>query len=377
MRAKTALGLVCLVTLCSVAGACSLWTRMTTHRNPNVTQDDRLAMLERAQVWKATNVGAMDLRNGPTGPGTFPRGQTVRCDYVEEEMNGRSPKFMCTIPGQSPDKVKVKYGVDNAEVYGEVMSTRLLWALGFGADRMYPVRVICRGCPPSIETPNVLPTGERVFDPAVIERKAAGWEIESRTNEGWSWPELRKVDPARGGAPLAHRDALALLAVMIQHSDSKSAQQRLICLDGPTPPQKDQPQGCARPFMMIQDLGLTFGKTDFLFRKVNYVNLERWASATVFDGSEGCVGNLKAPVLGTLERPIISEAGRAFLANLLGQLGDAQLRDLFGVARVELRSESPESAEGRAASVDDWVAAFKKKRQEISDRRCGATTDSQ
>ena len=337
-----------------------------------------MAMLERAQVWRPTNVGAMDLRNGPTGPGAFTHGQTVTCDYFEDAMNGRSPKFLCVIPGRTPDKVKVKYGMDNAEVYGEVMSTRLLWALGFGADRMYPVRVICRGCPESVETPTLLPSGERVLDPAVIERKAAGWEIESRTNEGWSWPELRKVDPARGGAPLAHRDALALLAVMIQHSDSKSAQQRLICLDGPKPPAKDQPQGCERPFMMIQDVGLTFGKTDFMFRKVNYVNLERWASATVFEGDKGCVGNLKAPVLGTLERPIISEAGRAFLANLLGQLRDAQLRDLFGVARVELRSETPDSHEGgHTGSVDDWVSAFKKKRQEIADRRCEATGDQQ
>ena len=190
-------------------------------------------MLQRAQVWKATNIAAMNLQTGPTGPGTFARGQTVPCCYVQREMNGRSPKFMCVIPGRTPDEVKVKYGTDNAEVYGEVMATRLLWALGFGADRMYPVQVICKGCPETIEATSTLPSGEKVFDPAVIERKAAGWEIAARSNEGWSWPELGKVDPAKGGAPLAHRDALRLLAVMIQHSDSKADQQRLICLDGP------------------------------------------------------------------------------------------------------------------------------------------------
>ena len=69
-------------------------------------------------------------------------------------------------------EVKVKFGGNNGEVYGEVLATRLLWALGFGADRMYPVNVICRGCPAEllgIERPN----GESRFDPAVIERKLA------------------------------------------------------------------------------------------------------------------------------------------------------------------------------------------------------------
>jgi hypothetical protein len=42
--------------------------------------------------------------------------------------------------------VKVKYGAGNSEVYGAVVATRLLWALGFGADAQYPVIVVCRGC---------------------------------------------------------------------------------------------------------------------------------------------------------------------------------------------------------------------------------------
>ena len=37
---------------------------------------------------------------------------------------------------------------------------------------------------------------------------------------------------------------------------------------------------------------------------------------------------------GTLDKPVISEAGRAFLAGLLAQLSDAQLHDLFDVSRM-------------------------------------------
>ena len=125
--------------------------------------DDRLVMLRRSQVWAPTKIAAMDLKAGPRGPGAFGHGETVTCDYVERDMNGRSPKFKCVIPGKEPDEFKVKYGRGNAEVYGEVLSTRLLWALGFGADRMYPVRVVCRGCPRDIKAESVLPSGDLVF----------------------------------------------------------------------------------------------------------------------------------------------------------------------------------------------------------------------
>ena len=322
----------------------------------------------------------MDLVAGPQGPGSFKPGETITCDYQEQELNGLSPKFMCAIAGADKDVIKVKYGRDNAEVYGEMLATRLLWALGFGADRMYAVRVICRGCPASIKGGTALPSGDRLFDPASVERKAAGREIERFANQGWAWWELDDVDAAAGGAPVAHRDAFKLLAVFIQHSDSKPEQQRLMCVDEES---KKAPPGspCAHPFMMIQDLGLTFGRTDILFHKTNYVNIERWKSTTVWAPVAGCVGNLYKPFLGTLERPPISEPGRAFLAGLLDQLRDEQIRDLFTAARVDLRSRNPERdrdlggadvAPGDPSVIDEWVSAFKHKRQEIDDRRCPA-----
>ena len=84
--------------------------------------------------------------------------------------------------------MKVKFGGGNGEVFGEVLATRLLWALGFSADRMYPVNVICRGCPAEfggIERPG----NESRFDPAVIERKAEGteWPRTSPDGHGKSW----------------------------------------------------------------------------------------------------------------------------------------------------------------------------------------------
>jgi hypothetical protein len=45
------------------------------------------------------------------------------------------PKFACIV-GRD-DEVKVGSAALISEVCGEVLATRLLWALGFGADRMY------------------------------------------------------------------------------------------------------------------------------------------------------------------------------------------------------------------------------------------------
>jgi hypothetical protein len=47
-------------------------------------------------------------------------------------------------------------------------------------------------------------------------------------------------------------------------------------------------------------------------------------------------------------------------------LSDAQLQALFEVARFAERKEG----EVRAGTVDEWVAAFKKKRGEIASRTC-------
>ena len=51
--------------------------------------------------------------------------------------------------------------------------------------------------------------------------------------------------------------------------------------------------------------------------------------ASLEEGTTGCVGNLPKSFTGTLKDPVISEEGRAFLANLLRQLSDAQIRALF------------------------------------------------
>ena len=318
--------------------------------------------MARAQVWRPGTVGKANLIAGPQLPGGFARNATVTCDYLDKKLSGLSPKFACRLP--NGDELKVKYGGANGEVYGELLATRLLWALGFGADTMYPVNVICRGCPQAfggIERPG----GEYRFDPALIERKMPGAEWPKNDESGWSWEDLAKTAPAQGGAPRAHRDALTLLAVFLQHTDSKPQQQRILCLGG------IEDGACRQPFLIVSDVGLTFGAGSRAnLNDVSGANLERWRSTPVWRDEPGCVGNLDKSFTGTLARPVIGEEGRRFLAGLLQQLSDAQIRDLFEVARVTLRVREPGHALSGFPSIDEWVRAFKQKREEIVAKRC-------
>jgi hypothetical protein len=330
-----------------------------------LTHHDRAGVLARSQVWTPIDVAHVDIRRGPPDPHGFAQNQTITCDYTEVTFNGASDKFGCAI--DADDVLKVKYGRDNGEVYAEVAGTRLLWALGFGADHMYPVRVICRGCSQDPRHDPGRHEGTVVFDPAAVERQMPGKALDTPGRIGWKWPELDRVSEAAGGAPLAQRDALKLLAVMIQHTDSKPQQQRLICQD--RHPKREDAAACEHPFMLINDLGITFGRaTRTNGLDTSSVNLKAWSSVDVFTDDKGrCIGNISKSITGTLDHPHISEEGRAFLANLLMQLSDAQIHDLFDVARFPIRMRPRSLTSG---TVDEWVAAFKAKRQEIVTRSC-------
>src|SRR5262245_63729334 len=114
------------------------------HKPRPLSKKERIEFIRRAQVWSPTDVSTVDIRKGPGGKDAFPPDAVVTCDYsAAKTRGGSSRKFDCAI---GDDVFKVRYGDENGEVEGSVLATRLLWALGFFADRVYPARVICRGC---------------------------------------------------------------------------------------------------------------------------------------------------------------------------------------------------------------------------------------
>jgi hypothetical protein len=348
--------------LCGLVAGCAHGGKLAPEKA--LTSEERWDAIRRASVWSPRDVASADIRKGPPSKEHFAWNQWVDCEYREKKFSGHSAKLGCDIePGHT---LKVKYGEDNGEVIGEALGTRLLWALGFTADRMYPVRVRCRGCPKDPWNHKQVTAEVEEFDPAVIELRAPGREMESSPKSGWTWSELALVGPDSDPSERAHRDGLKLLAAFVQHTDSKAANQRLLCPPGEEAGEKD----CRHPVLMVSDLGLTFGRANLLSRnRYAGVNFALWSTTPVWKNAEKCEADLAFSATGTLHNPQISEAGRKFLADLLLQLSDAQIRELFETARVELRPRNPAKG-GEPASVEEWVAAFKRKRDEIVNNHC-------
>jgi hypothetical protein len=321
-----------------------------------------------ARVWTPPPVPIpkANLRDNP--PGAFRADEEVTCSFEIEKAGGTTPKFFCKMA--NGEVLKVKYGSGNAELQSEVAATRLLAALGFASDRMYVVKAVrCAGCPAfpfqalqCLEKTDIkavcFPGGidkshVATFDSAVIERRIDGDKIEGLPDQGWSWYELDKIDPSKGGSPRHEVDALRLMAVFLAHWDNKGENQRLLCPAG-----AKQPNGeCAHPLAVIQDLGAVFGP--------NRVDLTNWRNFKVWKDPASCTVSMKGlPFDGaTFVDWHISDAGRLHLLGLLEQLSDRQLRDLFEGSRFT--AYDGVNAEGRSA--DAWAAAFKEKVQQIRD----------
>jgi hypothetical protein len=333
-----------------------------------VSAGQREAALRSARVWQepAIPISKANLRTNAAGAGSFTDDEIVECKLLVKAMGGTTPKFDCERPGN--DVIRVKYGRGNPELHAEIAATRLLSALGFGADRMFVVkRVRCAGCPAFpfhalrcfAETGMQLPCfGGGVdysrttdFDFVSIERRLEGRRVEATPDQGWALFEIDRIDEAAGGSPKAHVDALVLLAVFLAHWDNKAENQRLLCLPG-----GDLPDGsCSRPFAILQDLGATFGP--------NKLDLHNWRKRPVWADARRCSVTMKdLPFDGaTFPDQTISEAGRQFLLSLLAQLSASQIEDLFTGARVEL-SEGVTAESRRPAA---WAAVFSDKVRQI------------
>jgi hypothetical protein len=321
------------------------------------------------------DIPSLDLSRMPNDPAPFDPGQTLECRYVNKAVSATTAKFDCRLPNE--DVIKVKYGW-SPEKSAEVAASRLLAALGFGTDYMTMVsRVRCIGCPwfpfemrkvaqaffaaPLVDLVT-LDNRAREFAWVSVERKFGGREIEVGPHEGWDWSELATIDASKGGATRAEIDALRLMVVFLSHWDNKATNQRLVCEDGEGG--KDATAPCRRPFLVLQDLGATFGP--------GKVKHEAWAPTPIWTDKARCVVSLETmPYRGGHFTPIqISEEGRKLLAGKLTQFSEAQIRALFEAARF------PDPETGDVGDVTAWVRTFQDKVRQIADRaECPALLD--
>lgn len=367
---------------------------------------DRLRALTAGSVFAPADVSQRDVRVGPPQQADqfqLHFNDRVTCEFTTagEDKSGSTPKFDCLItrvdgadgqvqlprPEMDEEPVKVKFGVDNREIYAEVAATRLLWALGFHADAVFPVRVTCLNCPAD-PTRASGPKGTRVFNESVIERKFPGRKMYEIGNEdqGWSWKEVETI-----AAPSSRKDGLKMLAALMIHSDNKPAQQRLSC-DGVTVDQSTNPftTTCQASHLLIQDAGATFGGGGaFTNGTTAKMHLGKWSEKRVWKkvgttsepgqpGNSECQAELPKSWAASdgLGHPRISEEGRRFAAGLLCQLSDPQIDALFTVTRVSEQRDY-RNADGsfkpgfsEAIVVRQWADVFKRKREELAAGRC-------
>ncbi len=359
---------------------------------PSQTPKQRMDYVRRARVWEPTDVAAKNLYDGPDGPLRFAVDTEVSCDFVPKKMSGWSEKFTCRLEDGTVVKVKYDEGGPYKEVFGEVLGTRLFWALGFYADRMLPVRMTCRGCPEHpfeyvdarkksplnadgtmASFPDKARLGTYTFELAAIEEKLDSEKIETQDKQGWRWSLLDEVDETQGGATRAEIDALKLLNAFVQNADNKSKQNTLACPHVSLRVDDHGVVTCERPVMYVDDLGSVFGRGGFTTGNGGRVDYEAWKGRRVWRDSKSCRARL-ASVGGsfrssTLKDPVIGEGGRLLLAEQLDKLSDVQIADLFRAARIERLHQVRDVGKPgeREVTIADWVALFKEKRSEITE----------
>lgn len=371
---------------CHHAGSLDAARLIEEGRGPHLrpfTAADRREALRRARIFAPVDVARRDLLAGPADRDRFGFLARVSCDFIEPRadrvpVGGTTRKFFCALRhGRDHADVKIKYGRDNPEVQGELLGSRLLWALGVAVDHDYAVRVRCHHCPAdpwaayrAYPRRDDGPRGLVLLDDAMLQRLYPAATIEERADEGWTFDELDLVDPSVGGASRAEVDALRLLAAFIAHGDDKPSNQRLVC-----PFDAIAPDGtCTAPRLLLGDLGSTFGRGAASplhpIDRASRPSFAAWSTLPVWKDPVACRAWLSARD-GAAD-PLVHEAGRRFLAERLAALDDRQLHDLFTVARVTLLDETTVGNDGRRrpVTVDDWVAAFKRRRAGIVDHRC-------
>ncbi len=369
------------------------------------SDDERFEYIKKSNSWIGNTSPLAKKIDGPLQEKEikqFSYNELIECSFSEpladDPPAGKTPKFWCI--DKNGNRLKIKYQNINTKelndgIFGETLSTRLFWMLGFPADSIYPVQVKCSNCP---EKPwdyiqgyfakvkqdrgEHISEGEKKYiqelskprvqnlliNTAVIEIKFPHDTIEIKKNQGWSWQEFKKI-LTKDNHYRIHHEALALLSAFIQHADNKPEQQRLVCMDE----ERKKDEKCKNPVIMIQDLGFSFGHGYIDGgRKTSTASLNGFINAPIWSSEEQCITKINYYKWTGEEANIqISEDGRAFFVNLINQLTDDDLINLFVPARLYLKPELINiEGQDRAVTIMDWIKAFKERTSKISSHRC-------
>src|SRR6185295_13501660 len=126
-RAVVAAGAI--VVAMAVAIAVIRWMPAARGGDGTASNDERNDAVARAQVWRAPSVPIGRASLGPD-PNAH---RSLECRFKLTDLGGTTPKFHCLLDRGT--EIRAKYG-RGEEIPAEAAATRLLNALGFGADRV-------------------------------------------------------------------------------------------------------------------------------------------------------------------------------------------------------------------------------------------------
>lgn len=268
------------------------------------------------------------------------------------------------------------------EVFTEVAATRIFWALGIPADRMYPMkRLVCYGCnshPKNQTDINLKLTS--LFNTVSLEKKIRG----AKLDEGFDINAVieKYYDSWTDETKLAF-ELLALASRLIGFENAISLQNRLQCEPGSFHPETGL---CDAPVAMIQDTGSSFAGVISTLSKLEFGganprgHLKSYSKEKVFKGNAGCVlfrpfgSDQKASGkrLASVHQAAVDE-----MSKRLNKFDPEFVRQIFSLAQFgdmepQLRGplDSKNLDQKRNEIIEKWVQAFMKRVDEIRNAKC-------
>ena len=247
-------------------------------------------------LWlKPADISSRDLYLGPGGAAMQP--DLRQLTFIKEEKGGYSKKFR--VRDASDQEWVVKIG---NEAQSETAAIRLLWAVGYPTEVNYLV-------------PRVTIPGKGTFNNVRFEARPSSWE----RVEDWKW----KKNPFVGSPEL---QGLKIMMALMNNWDMKDSNNRIVYV-------KD---GNNNLQYIISDLGATFGHastTPFFWRITrSRNNPTKYAKAKFLETVKGDRVKLHygGKNKGLFKNITVQDA--EWLATLLAQLNDNQIRDAFRAA---------------------------------------------
>jgi hypothetical protein len=247
-------------------------------------------------LWRQpADIASRDLFLGPGGAAMRPDLRQIT--FLKEEKGGYSKKYR--VKDASGHEWVVKIG---KEAQSETSAVRLLWGVGYLTEVNYLV-------------PRVTIPGKGTFSNVRFEARPDDW----KRLEGWKW----KKNPFVGTPEL---QGLKIMMALLNNWDLKDSNNQIINIkNGPN-----------EHYYIISDLGATFGHastTPLFWRFTRSRNNPKNYAKSKF--LEKVKDNRVVLHFGGKNRGLmktISVQDATWMASLLAQLSDAQIRDAFRAA---------------------------------------------